>query len=334
MNAIQLLKNAIFARHCADDTFDQYAFWIRKFYSFLKIPVSQWSGDDVTRGMVWLRDCNYSATSRKNALCAVVFMFRWVLKRDLGLLDLPPMPKQRKTLRDVPTREEVARIIMLLTGQAKLIGGIIYGGGTRVEETCTLRIQDIDFHNHEIRIHQGKGDKSRLPPLPELMSPVLQHYIKVTRFDLFQRDLARGAGYVELPGRLAIKYPRANREYRWQFLFPSNCIRNEKGRSRKSESEPGYRWQITKEAVEQQFSAANRISGIIKRITPHTFRHAFTTHALENGEEFETVRKWLGHEDANTTLIYAHTQHRGTSPMDFGRVIKPISEPLRICFKN
>lgn len=322
MNAIELLKNAIAARNCDDDTFDQYAFWIRKFYSFLHKPVSQWSGGDVTRAMAWLHEQRYSATSRKNALCAVVFMFRWVLKRDLGLLDLPPMPKQRKTLRTVPTREEVARIIMLLRGEIKLMAGIIYGGGTRVEETCLLRVQDIDFDNREIRIHQGKGDKSRKPPLAEILIPALEHYIKVTRFDLYQRDLACGAGYVELPGRLANKYPKANREYRWQFLFPSRCIR------------AGYRWHITPEAVQQQFAAANRLSGIIKRITPHTFRHAFTTHALENGEEFETVRKWLGHEDANTTLIYAHTQHRGTSPMDFGRAIKPISEPLRICFKN
>jgi site-specific recombinase XerD len=244
------------------------------------------------------------------------------------------MPKQRQTLRVVPTREEVARIIMLLTGPVKLIGGLIYGGGLRVEETCTLRVQDIDFQNHEVRIHQGKGDKSRLPPLAELMEPALQHYINVTRFDLFRRDLARGAGYVELPGRLAIKYPRANREYRWQFLFPSNCIRNAQGKPRKTEDEPGWRWHITKEAVEQQFAAANRISGIIKRITPHTFRHAFTTHALENGEEFKTVQNWLGHQDANTTLIYAHSQHRGTSPMDHGRSIRPAAQPLRICFQN
>ena len=118
------------------------------------------------------------------------------------------------------------------------------------------------------------------------------------------------------------RWLKANREYRWQFLFPSACIRD------------GYRWHITKEAVEKQFANALRISGIIKRITPHTFRHAFTTHALENGEEFKTVQTWLGHEDANTTLIYAHTQHRGTSPMDFGRQLRPDKAPPQISFGN
>ncbi len=335
MTAIEMLANAIKARNLDDDTFRQYAFWIRKiYYKCLKKPFSQWSGEDVTRAMIWLRDQNYSSTSRKNALCAVVFMFRWVLKKDLGTLDLPPMPKQRKTLRDVPTRDEVAKIIMLLTGNVKLLGGLIYGGGLRVEETCTLRVQDIAFDRKEVRIHQGKGDKSRLPPLAGVMIPALRHYIEVTRLDLYRRDLARGAGYVELPGRLAQKYPRANREFRWQFLFPSYCIRNAAGKSRKSTDEPGYRWHITKEAVEKQFAAALRISGIIKRITPHTFRHAFTTHALENGEEFKTVQDWLGHQDANTTLIYAHSQHRGTSPMDFGLRIEPAREPLKICFEN
>ena len=316
-----MLKDAIAAQNRDDDTFDQYAFWIRKLYGVIQKPFSQWTGDDVTRGMVWLRDQNYASSSRKNALCAVVFMFKHVLKKELGLLNLPPMPKQRKTLRDVPTREEVAKIIMLLRGEVKLMAGLMYGGGTRVEETCKLRVHDIDFHNQEIRIHQGKGDKSRLPPLPEIIIPALKHYIEITRRELYNRDLASGAGFVELPGRLANKYKNANREYGWQFLFPSNRV-----------TPDGYRWYLTPEAVQLELRKARKISGIIKRITPHTLRHGFVTHALENGEEFETVRKWCGHEDANTTLIYAHTQHRGTSPMDFGRKGLPDRKPLEISF--
>lgn len=320
MDAIAMLRAAIAEHDRGDETFQQYAFWVRKFYLFLKKPVSAWTGEDVTRGMVWLYEENYSASSRKNALCACAFLFRRVLKRDMGILKLPPMPKQHQTLRDVPTREEVARIIMLLAGQVKLLGGILYGSGTRVRETCKLRVKDIDFDRQEVRIHQGKGDKSRLPPLAETLIPALKHYIAHPRFEMYQRDVAAGAGFVELPGRLAQKYKRANREYRWQFLFPSDRV-----------TPDGYRWHITPEAVGKQFRWAVRKAGIIKRLTPHTFRHGFTTHALENGEELRTVMDWLGHEDANTTAIYAHTQHRGTSPMDAGRrqVEKPVA---RICF--
>ena len=318
-----MLKNAIAARNCDDDTFQQYAFWIRKIYGFLKIPVSQWSGPDVTRAMVWLHGQNYSPTSRKNALCAVVFIFRWVLKRDLGLLDLPPMPKQRKTLKEVPTREEVARLIMLLRGEFRLMAGLMYGGGTRVEETCKLRVKDFDFDRKEIRIHQGKGDKSRLPPLPEAMIPALKRWLLEDRKAMYDRDVAQGWGFVELPGRLAIKYKSANRDFAWQFAFPSRVV-----------SSTGYRWHITPNAMQDELRKARRIAGIIKPVTPHTLRHAFCTHALEDGNEFETVRNWMGHEDANTTLIYAHTQHRGVSPMDFGRRIRPFPMPPQITFDN
>ena len=323
MTAIEMLKDAIAARNCDDDTFQQYAFWIRKIYGFLKIPVSQWSDTDVTRAMVWLHGQKYSSPSRKNALCAVAFMFRWVLKRDLGQLDLPPMPKQRKPLKEVPTRVEVARLIMLLRGEFRLMAGLMYGGGTRVEETCMLRVKDFDFDQKEIRIHQGKGDKSRLPPLPEVMIPALKSYLAGPRRDLYERDLAMGFGYVELPGRLANKYKAANREFAWQFAFPSRMV-----------SATGYRWHITPNAMQDELRKARRIAGIIKPVTPHTLRHAFCTHALENGTEFETVRKWMGHEDANTTLIYAHTQHRGVSPMDFGRQVKSFAMPPQISFDN
>lgn len=320
MNAIELLRQAIAAQNRDKDTFEQYAFWIRKLYGVIRRPVSAWTGDDVTRGMVWLHDQKYSATSRKNALCAVVFMFRHVLKRDLGKLDLPPMPKQGKTLREVPTREEVGKIIMLLRGEFKLMAGLMAGGGTRVEETCELRVKDIDCEAQQIRIHRGKGNKSRLPPLPKVMIPALRAYIHGTRFELFQRDLAQGAGYVELPDRLDRKYKTANREYRWQFLFPSRKLQTN-----------GYRWHITANAVQDELRKAVRLAGIIKRVTPHTLRHAFCTWALENGEEFETVRRWMGHEDANTTLIYAHTQHRGSSPLDVGRR-EVLAQPLAIAF--
>lgn len=323
MTAIEMLKDAIAAQNRDADTFDQYAFWIRKLYGVVQKPFSQWTGDDVTRGMVWLHQQNYASSSRKNALCAVVFMFRYVLKKDLGLLNLPPMPKQRKPLKDIPTREEVAKLIMLLRGMFRLMGGLMYGGGTRVEETCMLRVKDFDFDNCEIRIHQGKGDKSRLPPLPEAMIPALKNYLFVERKELHDRDLAQGWGFVELPGRLAQKYKNANREFGQQFAFPSRKV-----------SPTGYRWHITPNAMQDELRKARRISGMIKAVTPHTLRHAFCTHALENGTEFETVRKWMGHEDANTTLIYAHTQHRGVSPMDFGRQVRPFNLPAQINFEN
>ncbi len=325
MTSIDLLKASIEKQACDDDTFKQYAFWIRKVYDHLKIPASRWTSQDMSKALLWLRAERYSDTSQRCALCAVVFFFKHVLQRELGRLDLPAMPKQRKTLKEVPTREEVARLLMLLRDEFRLMGGLMYGGGTRVKETCKLRVKDFDFERGEIRIHNdtAKGKKSRLPPLPETMIPALQHYFAHQRLELYERDLVQGWGFVELPGRLANKYKSANREYGWQFAFPSRVV-----------SPTGYRWHITPEAFQNELRKARQIAGIIKPVTPHTLRHAFCTHALENGTEFETVRKWMGHEDANTTLIYAHTQHRGTSPMDFGRVVKPMVSVPQITFDN
>lgn len=323
MTAIELLKAAIEKQSCDDDTFQQYAFWIRKVYQHLQIPASKWTTADMTKALLWLRSERYSDTSQRCALCAVVFFFKHVLQRDLGRMELPAMPKQRKTLKEVPTREEVARLIMLLRDEFRLMGGLMYGGGTRVKETCKLRVKDFDFDRCEIRIHNdtAKGKKSRLPPLPEAMIPALKDYFANKRRELYERDLAQGWGYVELPGRLANKYKSANREYGWQFAFPSRAV-----------SPTGYRWHITPESFQNELRKARQIAGIIKPVTPHTLRHAFCTHALENGTEFETVRKWMGHEDANTTLIYAHTTKRGESPMDFGRNLRQFQMPPQITF--
>lgn len=323
MNAIERLRQVMLARNCDKDTFEQYSFWIRKLYSRIQKPVSQWQGGDVEAALAWLNDQRYSPTSRKLALCAVVFVFRHVLKRELGQLNLPPMPKQRKTLKVVPTREEVAKIISLMRGEFQLMAGLMYGGGTRVEETCMLRVKDLDFERCEIRIEQGKGDKSRTPPLPVVMIPALRAYIEGARRDLHNRDLAGGKGFVELPYRMDRKYPGASREFGWQFLFASRRV-----------TPDGKRWYLTPKAVQDALKEAKRLARVVKRVTPHTLRHAFCTHALENGEEFRTVQDWMGHEDANTTLIYAHRQHPGTSPMDFGRSLPVVRQPLAICFQN
>ncbi len=317
---IQMLKSAI-AEHDRDkDTFRPYKFWTRKFYGFIRKPGSQWTGPDVQKFMVHLYEQNYSASSRKQALNALAFMFRRVLKVDMGTLDLPPMPKQHKPLRTIPTRDEIAHIFMRLSGQSKIMAGIMYGSGLRVDECCKLRIKDIDFEAKTVRIHSGKGNKSRLTPLADVLAPALRRQI-AWRFDLHNRDIANGFGLVELPCRLANKYKNANRELAWQFLFPSVLVRG------------GYRWHTTKESIEKQMRRAVSEARIIKRVTPHTLRHAFATHSLEVGNSIEWLRDRMGHEDLNTTAIYLHADKAGgLSPLDFRRQVIP-AEPAAIEFK-
>lgn len=313
MGLIQRLRNALAEQSCLDTTADCYCFWARKLYGFVQRPASTWTGADVQAWMLYLHAQRYSASSRKQALNAAAFVFRHVIKSDMGKLDLPPMPRVRQTLRTVPTRDELFSIFRAMKGQVRLMAGILYGSGLRVSECCKLRVKDIDFAALTVRVYCGKGDKSRLTILPVLLVPALQRHIAWRR-ELHEADLAAGNGLVELPGRLAIKYPGAGRELMWQWLFPSTIVREK------------HRWHTTDESVAKQMRAALGASGIQKRITPHTLRHAFATHAMRSGNDPKTVQELLGHESLETTMIYLHADHAsGVSPLDEHK------NPLSIC---
>lgn len=242
----------------------------------------------------------------------MAFIFKRVLQSDMGKLDLPPMPKVRQTLRIIPSREELGRIFAGLKGQVKLMAGIMYGAGLRVGECCKLRVKDIDFANGCILIHSGKGDKSRRTVLPARLVPMLQKQMK-WRLALHDLDLSNGQGLVELPGRLAIKYKHANRDFAWQWLFPSTVVRGQ------------YRWHTTRESVAKQMRAAVKAAGITQRVTPHTLRHAFATHAMRAGNDPRTVQDLLGHESLETTMIYLHGDRAaGSSPLDVPPSFAPV----------
>ena len=316
MNLNDKFKDSAIEKSLSRNTQQNYQHWFKKFYSFCQIPASQWTPDAVRKWLIYLHDQNYSPVSRKQALCAVKFVFDHVLKKEMGWLDLPPMPKVRHTLRIVPTREEIARIFAGMSGQSKLMAALMYGGGLRVNECCHLRVQDIDIAATTIRIWDGKGQKCRLTILPVMLIPAMRRHL-AWREALHNLDLASGGGLVELPGRLAIKYKSAPRELRWQWLWPSEVKRGQ------------YRWFATDEMVSKQMRRAMKSAGIIKRITPHCLRHAFATHAMQAGNDIKTVQELLGHGDLNTTAIYLHADAaRGISPLDAFDNLSPIPRRL------
>ena len=305
MGLISKLDAAMKEQGCLPATMRCYRFWNRRMFGVIKKPASQWVGADVRAFMLFLFDVDYSAVSRKQALNAVAFTFKHVLKADMGNLDLPPMPRVRKTLRVIPTREELGRIFTGLTGQAKLMAALMYGSGLRVGcECCKLRVKDVNLASLTLDVWEGKGMKCRRTVLPALLVPMLRRHLAWVK-SIHDQDLANGGGLVELPGRLAVKYRNANREFAWQWLFPSSIVRGQ------------YRWHATDEMVGKQMRAAIRAAGITKRITPHTLRHAFATHAMEAGNDIKTVQELLGHESLETTAIYLHGDvAQGVSPLD------------------
>jgi integron integrase len=301
---LQRFRIAAAAQSLGRRTVATYEFWLRKCWKDTGVPASQWNGETISRWMHTLDGQAYSRVSRKQALCAVVFVFKHVLRADLGKLDLPPCPPERRPLKTIPTRDEIARIFAGMRGQPRLMAGVMYGAGLRVEECCKLRVRDVDFANLSIRVWSGKGDKHRLALLPTVLVPALERQIK-WRAALHEQDVAAGAGFVEMPGRLGVKYPSARRELGWQYLFPSAAIREQR------------RWHAVPEGVQKSMRAAVRAAGLNKPVTPHTLRHAFATHALQGGNDIRTVQELLGHTSLETTMIYLHADTaRGVSPLD------------------
>jgi site-specific recombinase XerD len=301
------LARAFVERDLMPRTRECYAHWLRAFYRHTLTPASAWTGALVRDYVLALEAQGYSRVARKQALCALKFAFDHVLKADLGQLALPPPPRVRQTLRVIPTRDELVAIFRRLRGQARLMAGLMYGAGLRVSECCALRVKDLDLATLVLDVWNGKGDKSRRSVIPAVMREALGRHL-AWRAELHQADLAAGNGCAPLPGRLAVKFKHAPREFRWQFLFPSTLVRD------------GHRWHATDESVGRQLRAAVRACALTKRITPHTLRHAFATHALRLGADPRTIQDMLGHESLETTMIYLHADApRMASPLDAAR---------------
>ena len=191
-----------------------------------------------------------------------------------------------------------------MDGTPRLVATLLYGSGLRLLEGLELRVKDVDFAGNEILVRAGKGDRDRVTMLPALVKGELQRHLVVVRRQ-HDADLAEGAGWVELPHALAGKYPRAGREWGWQWVFPATRGYVDPGTHERR------RHHLHETVVQRAFREAVRASGVAKRASCHTLRHSFATHLLEAGSDIRTVQELLGHRDVRTTMIYTHVLRRG-----------------------
>jgi len=307
-------------RHGSRSTEKPYIGWIRRYIVFHgKRHPAEMGAPEVTQFLSSLAvEGKVAASTQNQALSALLFLYRHVLHQDLPWLEDVVRARGPKHLPVVLTREEVRSVIARLEGTPRLMATLLYGSGLRVLECARLRVQDVEFAVNQIVVRDGKGAKDRVTVLPAVAKqPLIQHLRWVKR--QHESDLALGAGWVELPWALARKYPNGGREWPWQWVFPATRLYFDAATGHRR------RHHLHETVLQRAVLEAVRQAQLGKRATPHTFRHSFATHLLEDGRDIRTVQELLGHNDVSTTMIYTHVLNRGpsgvTSPAD--RVLDP-----------
>jgi integron integrase len=300
------VRKAIRMRHYSPKTEESYVHWIKRFVFFHnKRHPAEMGEKEIAQFLSSLAsELHVSAATQNQALNALLFLYRDVLRKEIGYVDGVIRAKRPHRLPVVLTRQEVKSILGILDHSDWLMVMLLYGGGLRLMECLQLRVKDIDFTTNQIVVRAGKGDKDRHTMLPAAVKePLAKHLDGIKR--LHQRDLERGLGRVTLPNALERKYPNGGKELGWQWVFPATSHFTDKvtGDRRRHHLHESVLQKAVKEAVQR--------AGVPKPASPHTFRHSFATHLLEDGYDIRTVQELLGHKDVSTTMIYTHVLNRG-----------------------
>jgi integron integrase len=309
------VRDKIRILHYSIRTEEAYINWIRQFIIFNdRHHPNEMGAAEISRFLSYLaKERNISASTQNQALSALLFLYREVLDKPIDWIDGVERAKKPRRLPVVFTKAEANAVLGHLKGEMWIMANLLYGAGMRLMEAVRLRVKDVEFAQKQIIVREGKGNKDRVTVLPKkIIVPLQQHLERVRAIN--ETDIREGYGRVYLPFALARKYPNANREWCWQYVFPASK------RSVDPRSGQIQRHHISETALQKAVKSAIKRAGINKPGSCHTLRHSFATRLLENGYDIRTIQELLGHVDLQTTMIYTHVLNKGgrgvESPVD------------------
>lgn len=338
------LRDKMRMKHYSIRTEEGYINWVRRYILFHNKRHPKDMGKlEIESFLTHLAvDQHVSASTQNQAFAALLFLYREVLRIDLPAVDAL-RAKRPERIPVVLSIDEVRSILDRMGGTHLLMTQLLYGSGMRILEVCRLRVKDVDFDRNQITVRDGKGEKDRVVPLPRKLVEPLRTQLKAVK-KLHDQDLAVGHGRVWLPYAFVRKFPTAEKEWGWQYLFPSSRLsmdpreeqlqlderdkfaeRRQARRSTSSSTNPKKikrdkakspvlrRHHIHENMLQKVVKKAVLECGFTKKISCHTFRHSFATHLLEAGTDIRTLQQLLGHSDVSTTMIYTHVLQRGAS---------------------
>lgn len=287
--------------HYSLRTEEAYVSWVRFFIHFHELRHPREMGKPEIEAFLSMlaSERRVSVSTHRQALSAILFLYKEVIGADLPWLEEIGRPSPKKRIPAVLTIAEVQRLLSVMEGEAGLLARLLYGTGMRLMEALTLRVKDVDFDRHAIVVREGKGAKDRVVMLPHLLVDGLRAQVESSR-RWWERDRAAGVAGVAVPDALDRKYPRAALAWGWHWVFPSPKL------SVDPRSGIERRHHLFEERLSRALKRARVDAGIDKHVTAHTLRHSFATHLLQAGADIRTVQELLGHSDVSTTMIYTH----------------------------
>jgi integron integrase len=316
MKLEEQIRTQIRVDHYSKRTEESYVRWIKKYIRFHHLSHPKDLDEDHVKSFIEFLATKHdvAAATQNQALAALLYLYKKIINKPLKLQNNIKFTTKSPKLPIVFSKEELHSIFLKMNGTSLLIGKLLYGTGMRLMEVLRLRVKDIDFSNNYIVIRDGKGSKDRRTVLPNSLKEQLDLQLEKVK-SIHKIDLESGFGSAYLPNALQRKFQKSDKDFTWQYLFPSTK------RSLDKRSNIIRRHHYSEKSFQRQIKKAIRESGTYKIGSSHSLRHSFATHLLESGYDIRTVQELLGHSNVQTTMIYTHVMNQPgisiKSPLDF-----------------